>query len=167
MRRWLSGLAVLAVLGLAAAWVLTMPKPRDMAAYAGLTGDKVHGAQVFWASGCASCHMAPKAEGDAQLVLAGGQVFATQFGTFHAPNISPDPQAGIGDWDLATFVHSIQDGISPEGEHVYPAMPYSAYARMVPQDVVDLKTFLDGLPASAAQSVPHDLSFPFNIRRSL
>jgi mono/diheme cytochrome c family protein len=144
-----------------------MTHPRDMGAYAGLTGDKVHGEQVFWASGCASCHMAPKAEGDAQLVLAGGQAFATQFGTFHAPNISPDPTEGIGGWDIATFVHSIQDGISPEGEHVYPAMPFSAYGRMVPQDVVDLKAFLDGLPPAATPSVDHDLEFPFNIRRTL
>ncbi len=167
MRRWVIVLTGLAVLGLAVAWVVTMPRPRDMAAYAGLTADKVHGSQVFWASGCASCHMAPKAEGDAELVLAGGQVFATQFGTFHAPNISPDPDAGIGGWDLATFVHSIQDGISPEGEHVYPAMPYSAYARMVPQDVVDLKAFMDGLPVSATPSVEHELAFPLNIRRTL
>ena len=167
MRRGGIGLGAVAVLGIGAAWVLTMPTPRDMAAYAGLTGDKVQGAQVFWAGGCASCHMAPKAEGDAELLLAVGQVFATQFGTFHAPNISPGPEAGIGGWDLATFVHSVQDGISPEGEHVYPAMPYAAYARMVPQDVVDLKAFMDGLPVSAAPSVPHELAFPFNIRRSL
>ncbi|MEI6098939.1 MAG: cytochrome c [Alphaproteobacteria bacterium] len=167
MRRMVTGLAGLAVLCLGAASVLTMTHPRDMGPFSGLTGDKVHGEQVFWASGCASCHMAPKAEGDAQLVLAGGQAFATQFGTFHAPNISPDPDQGIGGWDIATFVHSIQDGISPEGEHVYPAMPFSAYSHMVPQDVVDLKAFLDGLPPSATASVDHDLAFPYNIRRTL
>lgn len=167
MRRIMPKLIGLAVVGLVAAWVLTLPHPRDMAAFAGLVPDKTHGEQVFWASGCASCHMAAKAEGDAQLVLAGGQAFVTQFGTFHAPNISPDPDQGIGGWDLAAFVHSIQDGVSPEGEHVYPAMPFAAYGHMVPQDVVDLKAFLDGLPPSATPSVDHELGFPFNIRRSL
>lgn len=167
MRRFLFGLIGLAVVGLAVFWVVTRPHPRDMGPYAGLTGDKVHGAQVFWASGCASCHMAPKAEGDAQLVLAGGQKFATQFGTFYAPNISPDPENGIGGWDIATFVHSIQDGITPEGAHTYPAMPYNDYSHMVPQDVVDLKAFLDGLPQSATPSVDHAVAFPFNIRRTL
>ena len=167
MRRFVIGLIGLAVLGFGGAWVLTMPDPRDMAPYVGLTGDKAHGEQVFWASGCASCHMTPKATGDAELVLAGGRAFTTQFGTFHAPNISPDPDQGIGGWDITTFVHSIQDGISPEGEHVYPAMPFSAYSHMVPQDVVDLKAFLDGLPHSTTPSVDHELEFPFNIRRSL
>ncbi|MEO6300350.1 MAG: c-type cytochrome, partial [Paracoccaceae bacterium] len=131
------------------------------------TGDKVHGEQVFWASGCASCHMADKASGDAQLVLSGGQSFATAFGTFLAPNISPDPTAGIGGWSLAQFVHAVQDGITPAGAHEFPAMPYVAYARMVPQDVVDLKAFMDTLPASTTASLPHQVSFPFNIRRSL
>ena len=139
MRRFVVGLSVLVVLGLGVFWVVTSPHPRDMAAYAGLTGDAAHGEQVFWATGCASCHMAPKAEGDAQLVLAGGQAFATQFGTFYAPNVSTDTDQGIGGWDLASFVHAVQDGISPEGEHFYPAMPYTAYTHMVPQDVVDLK----------------------------
>jgi mono/diheme cytochrome c family protein len=167
MRKLLTGAAALAVLGLGLFWVVTAPKPRDMAPYVGLTADAAHGEQVFWAAGCASCHAAPKSEGDALLVLAGGQEFVTQFGTFVAPNISPDKENGIGAWDLATFVHSIQDGITPEGEHTYPAMPYTAYNKMVPQDVVDLKAFLDALPISAEPSKDHKLGFPFNIRLSL
>jgi len=167
MRRLLLSAIGLGVVGLGVFWIVTTPHPRDMAAYAGLTGDKTRGEQVFWASGCASCHAAPKAAEDAQLVLAGGQAFATQFGTFYAPNISPDPENGIGGWDLATFVHSIQDGITPEGEHTYPAMPYPAYNKMAPQDVVDLKAFLDTLPPSAEPSKDHEIGFPFNIRRTL
>lgn len=167
MRRWITGLIVLAVLGAGLFWVVTMPHPRDMGAYAGLTGDTSKGEQVFWASGCASCHMAPKAEGAAELVLSGGQAFATQFGTFYAPNVSTDKDQGIGGWDLATFVHAVQDGISPEGEHFYPAMPYTAYTHLVPQDVVDLKAYMDTLPASATPNIDHAVPFPFNIRRSL
>jgi len=167
MRRLILSLLALAVLGLSIFWVATMPHPRDMAPYAALTADPAHGELVFWATGCASCHMAPKAERDAELVLTGGQAFATQFGTFYAPNVSTDKDQGIGDWDLATFVHAVQDGISPEGEHFYPAMPYTAYTHMVPQDVVDLKAFMDTLPASATPNVDHAVAFPFNIRRAL
>ena len=167
MRRFILGLIGLGILGLGVFWVVTMPHPRDMAPFAGLTGDKAHGEQVFWAGGCASCHMAPKAEGAAQLVLSGGQAFPTQFGTFYAQNISTDKDNGIGGWDLATFVHAVQDGISPEGEHFYPAMPYTAYTHMVPQDVVDLKAFMDSLPASATPNLDHAVAFPFNIRRAL
>ncbi len=167
MRRILVGLIGLAIVGLATFWLVTAPNPRDMVPYAGLTGDKVHGEQVFWASGCASCHAAVGAKGDAVLLLAGGQRFASAFGTFLASNISSDPVTGIGGWSLEAFVHSVQDGISPEGLHYFPAMPYVAYARMAAQDVVDLKAYMDGLPASATPSLPHEVGFPFNIRRSL
>ena len=167
MRRILTLLIMLGILGLGAFWVVTRPQTRDMAAYDGLTGDRAHGEQVFWATGCASCHMAAGARDDAVLVLSGGQKFASPFGTFLAPNISTDPAAGIGGWTLAAFVHAVQDGVSPGGQHYFPAMPYVAYSKMVPQDVVDLKAFMDSLPASSAASLRHEVGFPFNIRRSL
>ena len=167
MRRLLGGLVGLAVLGLAVFWFVTAPQPRDMGAFAGLTGDSGNGERIFWATGCASCHAAPGAKGANVLVLAGGEKFASPFGTFLAPNISTDPAQGIGGWTLDLFVHAVQDGISPEGDHYFPAMPYVAYAKMVPQDVVDLKAFMDSLPASTAPSLPHEVSFPFNIRRTL
>ena len=167
MRRLIGAVIVLGILGLAAFWVLTAPRMRDTAADAALTPDQAHGALVFWASGCASCHMAAKATGAAELVLSGGQRFATAFGTFLAPNISPDKIAGIGAWSLDDFIHAVQDGVRPDGSHEFPAMPYVAYSKMAPQDVVDLKAFMDTLPATATPSLPHEVSFPFNIRRSL
>lgn len=167
MRRFLAGLVGLGVVGLAVFWFVTMPLPRDMAPYAGLTGDAKHGEQVFWATGCASCHAAPGATGEAMRVLPGGQRFVSAFGTFLAPNISPDATHGIGGWTLEQFVHSIQDGITPDGAHTYPAMPFVAYAKLLPQDVVDLKAFMDALPPDATPSQPHEVGFPFDIRRML
>jgi mono/diheme cytochrome c family protein len=164
MRRILLVLVGLGILGAAAGLWLTRPQLRDMAAYEGLTPDPAHGAQVFWAAGCASCHMAPEAKGEAQLVLAGGQAFPSAFGTFIAPNISPDPTQGIGGWSLADFVGTVQDGVTPGGEHVYPALPYAAYAKMEAQDVVDLKAYMDTLPPDPTPSQPHQVGFPFNIR---
>ena len=121
---------------------------------------------IFWASGCASCHAAPGATGEAMKFLSGGQKFATEFGTFIAPNISPSKE-GIGDWTTAEFIHAIQDGVLPGGRHEYPAMPYVAYAKMTDQDVIDLKAYLGTLPQSDVASLPHEVGFPFNIRRSL
>lgn len=167
MRRAVYGLAGMALLGLAGFWALTTPRLPSLAGYAGLTGDSAAGETVFWAAGCASCHAAAEARGEALLVLSGGQRFVTAFGTFLAPNISPDPGAGIGGWTLEEFAGAITAGVSPAGEHLYPALPYAAYARMAPQEVADLKAFIDGLPPSATPSQPHELGFPFNIRRAL
>ncbi len=157
----------LLVIGGVGGWFLASPRPLSDAAVAGVTGDAGHGEQVFWAAGCASCHMAPGATGEAQLVLAGGQRFATAFGTFVAPNISPDPAQGIGGWSFAQFASAVQSGVSPGGEHYYPVFPYAAYAKATLQDVADLKAYLDTLPPSPAPSQPHQVAFPFNIRASL
>lgn len=165
--RLIPSLALLAALGAAAGWWLTAPKPLPAALTAGLTGDVAKGEQVFWAAGCASCHMAPGATGDAQLLLTGGQRFASDFGTFLAPNISTDPTHGIGGWSLAQFADAVMRGVSPEGQHYYPAFPYAAFGKMQVQDVADLKAFMDTLPADATPSLPHEIGFPFNIRRSL
>jgi mono/diheme cytochrome c family protein len=157
----------LLVIGAAAGWWLTRPAPLGEAQVARVTGDAARGQAVFHAAGCASCHMAPGARGEAQLVLSGGQEFATAFGTFVAPNISPDPDHGIGGWTLAAFASAVQRGVSPDGQHYYPAFPYAAYARATLQDVADLKAYMDTLPADPTPSAPHRVGFPFNIRMAL
>lgn len=167
MRSLFNLLIVLGLLGGAAFWLLTPPSPLPASAFSDLTGRPTQGEAVFWAAGCASCHMAQDAVADAQLVLTGGQKFPSDFGTFIAPNISPDPVHGIGGWDLPAFANAITRGVSPEGQHYYPVLPYAAYNKLTLQDVADLKAFMDRLPPSATESLPHELSFPFTVRRGL
>lgn len=154
-----------ALLGGAAFWLVTMPHQIQAEVFTGITGEAVRGEAVFHASGCASCHMAPGATGEAQLVLAGGQAFPSDFGTFMAPNISPDPTHGIGDWMLEDLANALQQGVSPDGQHYYPALPYWSYARMDIEDVADLYAYIQTLPASATPSQPHQVGFPFSMRR--
>ena len=167
MMRVLRWLVLLAVIGAGGVWVLSWPKPLSDADVAGLTGDATRGEAVFWAAGCASCHMAPEAKAEAQLVLVGGQRFPSDFGTFIAPNISQDPQAGIGGWSLLDLASALKRGVSPEGTHYYPALPYASYARMQMQDVADLHVFLQTLPSDPTPSQPHEIGFPFSIRDSV
>lgn len=164
--RLLPALALLALGGAAGGWWITAPDPLPAATFDGLTGDPVRGSAVFTAAGCASCHSAPGATGEAELVLAGGQRFPSDFGTFLAPNISPSEQ-GIGGWSVADLGNALMRGVSPDGAHYYPALPYASYARMQPQDVADLHAHIQTLPPSDTASLPHELGFPFNIRRSV
>ncbi|WP_298835988.1 c-type cytochrome [uncultured Roseobacter sp.] len=154
-----------AVAGLAF-WAVTRPAtlPADTALPA---GDPVNGALVFAAAGCASCHAEPGSGSPDAPVLSGGRAFKTDFGTFYAPNISPDPDAGIGSWTEVDFARALTKGVSPDGQHYYPAFPYTAYAFMTPQDTGDLLAYMRTLPASPTVSQPHDLGFPFSIRRGL
>jgi mono/diheme cytochrome c family protein len=162
--RWL---VVLGMVGAGGLYFLARPQSLAAAAVAELTGDATQGEAVFWAAGCASCHAADKAEGAAMLILSGGQRFPSDFGTFIAPNISQDPEHGIGDWTLLDLANAITRGVSPAGEHYYPSLPYASYAKMEMQDVADLYAFLKTLPADATPSQPHELGFPFSRRETI
>lgn len=164
MIRLLISASALALIGLAGFMVLTRPGHVDAAAIAALTPDPMRGEQLFWLGGCASCHAVDKAEGAALLTLQGGKAFVTDFGTFHAPNISPDPVHGIGGWTVAQFGDALLHGTSPKGQHYFPAFPYASYTRASLQEAVDLKSYLDTLPASPVANIPHDVGFPFNQR---
>lgn len=166
MFRIFTRLCVLGLIVAGAVLWFTRPVPVPEDRFADLTGDAAKGEPVFHAAGCASCH---KAEGSPQdpTRLPGGQRFVTQFGTFVAPNISPDPIFGIGEWTLTDFASAVLNGTSPDGRHYFPAFPYTTYARMTDQDVTDLWAFMQTLPSADVASEPHDVSFPFNIRASL
>ncbi|MCT8160419.1 c-type cytochrome [Pseudoruegeria sp. SHC-113] len=167
MYRFLRLLVLLALIGGAAFWVLTIPGTEPEEDLTGLTGDATRGEVIFHAGGCASCHAAEGASGEAKLVLAGGMGFPSAFGTFYAPNISSNTEAGIGNWSALDLVNAMRHGTSPEGQHYYPAFPYTSYIRAEVQDIVDLHAYLQTLPGDATPSKPHDVGFPFNIRRSL
>ena len=167
IRKLVLALIVLGLIGFGAFWLLTTPRSIAAGDLPSHAADLANGEIMFWVGGCESCHAAPNATGDALLKLGGGLVLNTPFGKFHVPNISPDPDNGIGTWTLAEFVTAMKRGIGKGGVHLYPAFPYTSYQRMKTEDIIDLKAFLDTLPKVATASQPHELSFPFNIRRGL
>lgn len=167
-RRWLLAFATAILLAALAFALLTMPRRLPAGAIAPVaTADAGRGERIFWAGGCASCHAGKGAKGADRLKLGGGAPLVTKFGTFHAPNISPHLQDGIGGWNLADFANAMQRGISPDGHFYYPAFPYTSYARMRPGDVADLYAYLRTLPAVSGTAPANDVGFPFNIRRGI
>ena len=172
MRRILLALLVLAMIGAIGFYVLTIPRAVPASALPAHTPDVHNGEYMFTAGGCAECHAAPlKKCNDLKTkdkaALSGGRCLNTPFGIFHVPNISPDKESGIGSWSTLDFVTAMKLGIAPGGEHLYPAFPYASYQRMTYEDLIDLKAYLDTLPAVKNEVPPHELSFPFNIRRGL
>jgi mono/diheme cytochrome c family protein len=159
---------VLGGVGAAAGWVLSAPVRLDSETLAKLgPGDAAKGKRIFYAGGCTSCHAKPGSQGDARLQLVGGLELKTPFGTFVPPNISQDPKDGIGAWSVEDLANAMLKGVSPSGEHLYPAFPYASYARMNPADIADLYAFLKTLPAVAGKAPGNSLGFPFNIRRGI
>lgn len=166
MRKAIYVLLALALCALAGGWLLSRPPALPDAALAE-GGDAEAGKRVFAAAGCASCHIAPGAEKSEQPVLAGGKGFASDFGTFYAPNISAHPEAGVGAWSDAQLYRAITQGVSPGNRYYYPAFPTHAYALARPEDMRDLIAHLRSLPEDATPSKAHEAPFPFTIRRGL
>ena len=127
-----------------------------------ITGSLKNGEYIFNATGCSGCHTAPGS--DNRIVLSGGKEFVTQFGKFYAPNVSMSKNYGIGAWSLNDFANALKKGVSPSGQHYYPAFPYTTYNRISNQDLVDLWGYWQTLPTSDFSNKPHDLQFPFSVR---
>jgi mono/diheme cytochrome c family protein len=165
IKKLVAAALVAAVLGLAAFWLLTIPATVPASALGSHTPDFVNGKEMFYAGGCVSCHAVPK-QND-KMRLGGGLAIVSPFGTFYVPNISSDAKDGIGGWSEAQFVTAMTKGVSPSGQHLYPAFPYTSYQHMRFDDLRDLFAFLKTLPKVSGRVRDHDLRFPFNIRRAL
>ncbi len=149
-------------------WYLTIPAQLSPDQSAGLVeGDPVAGERVFWIGGCGSCHAEKGAKGEDKKLLGGGHRLDTPAGIFVTPNISPDPDNGIGNWTVSQFANAMLNGVSPAGEHYYPAFPYSSYTRMSPKDISDLFAYLKTLPAVVKSNQPNELALPFKLRRGI
>ncbi|MET0429906.1 MAG: cytochrome c [Microvirga sp.] len=171
MRRALTILLVLVLLGAAGFYALTSPLAYEMlrgrgpALTANRAPDLENGRTLFYAGGCTSCHAVPN--GDDRTRLGGGYALKSPFGTFHVPNISPHRQDGIGAWTPAQFVTAMREGVAPDGEHLYPALPYTSYQRLTPDQLADMFAFILTLPPVEGRAPPHELPFPFNVRRGI
>lgn len=156
-------LAILAVVaGAGVFWFITIPAVVSAEALPAYSPNVANGQTVFNAGGCASCHAVV---GEPRTMLGGGLAIPSAFGTFYAPNISPHKQNGIGNWTEANFVSAMKDGTSPAGEHYFPAFPYGSYRHATTEDIRDLFAYIGTLPPLSGRPRPHDVKFPFNIRR--
>ena len=153
-----------AVAGFGVYWWLTAPAASAVPLPT-RAPDLANGQEIFNVGGCSSCHAVPNQPD--RLRLGGGLALGSPFGTFYAPNISPDPADGIGRWSEADFVSAVMRGVSPEGKHYFPAFPYTSYHLAKVEDVRDLFAYLKTLPPVSGKVRDHDLPFPFNIRRNV
>ena len=171
MRRASTILLALVLLGAAGFYALTSPLAYEVLRGQGLTltgnraPDLESGRTLFYAGGCTSCHAVPN--GEDRTRLGGGYALKSPFGTFHVPNISPHKQDGIGAWTPAQFVKAMREGVAPDGEHLYPALPYTSYQRLRPDQLADMFAFILTLPPVEGRAPPHELPFPFNVRRGI
>jgi mono/diheme cytochrome c family protein len=120
------------------------------------------GRYLATAANCQTCHTRSGGK-----PYEGGLPVTTDFGVIYSTNITSHPQAGIGRWTLAQFVRAFREGVDEQGQHLYPAFPYTAFTRLTDADLADLYAYFKTVPASAYRAPDNDMRFPFGQRQLL
>jgi mono/diheme cytochrome c family protein len=84
-------------------------------------------------------------------------------GTIVAPNITPDPETGIGKWTDGEKIRAIRDGIDNTGRALFPMMPYPSLRKMSDDDVQSLVAYLNSLPPVKNPLPVTKLNFPVGL----
>ncbi|ARP94016.1 c-type cytochrome [Bordetella genomosp. 13] len=156
-----AGAAATAAMGIAATalpWRPAIaPVAPDLTLYSSAAIER--GRLIAAASDCVVCHTAPDGKEN-----AGGLAMETPFGVVYSTNITPDSDTGIGSWSYQAFERAMRHGISRDGRHLYPAFPYTSFAKFSDGDMQALYAFLMTQPPVASRPPRTELAFPYNLR---
>ncbi|MBH0238370.1 cytochrome c [Methylobrevis albus] len=111
---------------------------------------------------CEGCHTAP-----GEPSYAGGRGLETPFGTIYAPNITFEPETGLGRWSKDDFWRAMHEGKGPDGSNYYPAFPYPHFTKMPREEVDAIYDYLATLEPVRKEKPENELPFPMNQRLSL
>ncbi|MEY9546559.1 nicotinate dehydrogenase subunit B [Bradyrhizobium japonicum] len=117
------------------------------------------GEQLAALGNCAECHTSLNG-----VLNAGGRALQTPFGTIYSTNITPDAETGIGAWSYPAFERATRDGLHRDGRQLYPAFPYTHFAKTSDADMQALYAYLMSRPSVRATAPANALAFPFNLR---
>jgi mono/diheme cytochrome c family protein len=163
--RWIAaGSALLLTVAAGLLWPRHDEGPPPSPAFAALpAAEKIaRGAYLARAADCLACHTERGGE-----QYAGGRVLQTPFGAIVAPNITQDPETGIGRWSAQDFWNALHNGRSRDGRLLYPAFPYTNYTSITRDDAEALHAYFRTIPAVRRANAPHQLRFPYDTQAAL
>src|SRR4029077_15768673 len=117
------------------------------------------GQQLAALGDCAVCHTSANGA-----INAGGRPLETPFGTIYSTNITPDVETGLGAWSYPAFERAMREGIHRDGRQLYPAFPYTHFAKTTDADLQALYAYLMAQEPVRVQNREPALAFPFNWR---
>jgi mono/diheme cytochrome c family protein len=135
------------------------PSPTGAPAELANAGTATRGAYIASMADCEACHTAKGG-----IPFAGGRAFVLPFGTIYTPNLTPDPETGIGKWTDRDFLNAVHRGIAPDGSRYYPAFPYPSYSLLTDEDALAVKAYFFSLKPVKQENKPNTFAFPYNQR---
>jgi mono/diheme cytochrome c family protein len=136
--------------------------PRDALGQGASASLVERGRYLAQAGDCIACHTVP-----GRRIFSGNRPMPTPFGTLYAPNITPDPETGIGKWTSDDFYKMMHTGRSRDGSLLYPAMPFAAYTKVTRADCDAIFAYLRSVAPVRQRNRAHELRFPYNNRSLL
>lgn len=149
---WTAG-AVLALVAIGAAWAIlrkpALAPPANITV--SLTPERIErGRYLFQTMAeCSGCHS------DRDYTRLGGPVRPNGIGMggimpdelglpglVVAPNLTPDPETGLGNWTDGEIIRAIREGVDRDGNALFPFMPYPNFRHMSDDDVESLVAYL-------------------------
>jgi mono/diheme cytochrome c family protein len=114
---------------------------------------------------CFHCHSehdlaSPEFPTIAQTRGGGWELPEPSLGRLYAPNITSDPETGIGGWSDDEIARAIQEGVSRDGRALFPVMPYFQYAQLDEEDIASIIVYLRTVPPVRKPNVTRELVFP-------
>lgn len=101
-------------------------------------------------AGCGDCHTPGYLLGkpDLEHPLSGSEVGfeIPGLGVFHGPNLTSDPETGLGNWSPEQIVSALRTGVRPDGRELAPIMPWRNFASLTDQDAGAIAAYLKSLP---------------------
>lgn len=159
-RQWVGGaLALVAFTAASVGWRSSLPRMAVQSRAPASAEVLARGAQVAALGNCISCHTTAQGES-----LAGGKAFKTSFGTVYSSNLTPDADTGLGAWSYAAFERAMRQGVSRDGHALYPAFPYTSFAKISDDDMSALYAWLMSRPAVSQSTPSADMVFPLGMR---
>jgi mono/diheme cytochrome c family protein len=121
-------------------------------------------------TGCVACHSPIDETRPGDFPQAGlefsGRVFPPEAGfpgTIVAPNLTPDPETGIGQWTDGEVVRAIREGVSRDGRPLFPLMNYPAYRDFSDEDALAIVAYLRTQKPVRRAPGRTELDFPVNM----
>ena len=99
---------------------------------------------------CSDCHTNGSLMGKPDMAhFLGGSDIGFQIpdlGFFYGPNLTSDPETGLGNWTSQQIVDAITKGVRPDGRVLAPIMPWHSFANLTPEDASAMAAYLMSLP---------------------
>ena len=97
----------------------------------------------------------------------GGQVFDQKLaglpGTIYARNITPDNETGIGTWTDDEILRAVTQGISKNGDTLFPIMPYARFNHISKEDLLSIIAYIRTLKPIKNKVPPRQLMIPISM----